>query len=163
MIRDEWKLIYEMYYQPLYFYALSLSGNRQDAEDLVQETFVKAYLSYQSSGSVKCWLVTVLRNEFFNQKRKRKKELLDGGKYAGWQDQKKGDMLARIIEQEERRQLFVAIQELPLPMKEILMESIYFHMKDEEIASMHQISRENVRKIRSRAKQKLVKTMKEGE
>lgn len=66
MNQDEWKIIYETYSRSLYLYALSLTENRQDAEDLLQETFVKAYLSYRETGSIKYWLVTVLRNEFYN-------------------------------------------------------------------------------------------------
>ena len=67
-----------------------------------------------------------------------------------------------MIEKEERRNLFYAIQELPITAREILMESIYFQLKDEEIAKMHEITQVNVRKIRSRAKQKLIKRL-EGE
>lgn len=44
--------LYEENYKPLYLYALSLTGNKQDAEDLLQETFVKAYLSYENKGSI---------------------------------------------------------------------------------------------------------------
>ena len=76
MLHDEWKLIYETYAKALYLYALSLTGNTQDAEDLLQETFVKAFLSYEATGSIKYWLITVLRNEFYNLMRKRKRESL---------------------------------------------------------------------------------------
>ena len=62
--QEEWKQIYEIYQRPLFLYALSLTKNIQDAEDLLQETFIKAFLSYEKTGSIKYWLVTVLRNEF---------------------------------------------------------------------------------------------------
>ena len=45
MVRDEWKSIYETYYKQLYLYSLSLLGNNHHAQDLLRETFVKAYLS----------------------------------------------------------------------------------------------------------------------
>ncbi len=64
--------------------------------------------------------------------------------------------------EEERRRLFLAIQKLPVRSKEILMESIYFHMDDAQIAREHRITQENVRQIRSRAKQKLIQIMEEG-
>ncbi len=162
MYQEEWKLVYEMYYKPLYLYALSLTGNQQDAEDLLQETFVKAYLSYEASGSLKYWLTIVLRNEYFNLQRKRKKELLDDGQVLMIQTSEEQDILTKLIEQEERRRLFWEIQQLPVRMKEILMESVYFQMQDEEIGKLHQISKENVRKIRSRARQRLIQNMKEG-
>lgn len=162
MLHGEWKIVYETYYKPLYLYALSLTENKQDAEELLQETFVKAYLSYKSTGSIKYWLVTVLRNEFLNLQRKRKKEVLDEGKnFLEWEVSRE-NILADLIEKEERRRLFYEIQKLPMQMKEVLMESVYFQMTDDEIGKLHGISKENVRKIRSRAKQKLIEKMKEG-
>ncbi len=159
---DEWKSIYEAYYRPLYLYALSLTGNKQDAEDLLQETFVKAYLSYKDTGSIKYWLVTVLRNGFLNLQRKRKKEILTDGGMFSEKDASEDRLLSGLIAREERRRLFCEIQKLPLQMREVLMESIYFQMKDSEIGQMHGLTNENVRKIRSRAKQKLIEKMKEG-
>lgn len=162
MLQDEWKIIYETYYKPLYMYALSLIGNKQDAEDLLQETFVKAYLSYKDTGSIKYWLITVLRNEFLNLQRKRKKEILDGGNNFLAHEVMDEDILADLIKREEHRHLFCEIQKLPIQLKEILIESVYFQMKDDEIGKLHGLTNDNVRKIRSRAKQKLIKRMKEG-
>lgn len=157
MEQKEWKAIYEMYYKPLYLYALSLTANRQDAEDLLQETFVKAFLSYKNTGNIKYWLITVLKHEFLNLQRNRQKELLDNGEIAIDSKVIGGEsILDRIIANEERQLLFTAIQKLPLQMKEILIESVYFHMKDEEIARIHNLTEINVRKIRSRAKGKLL-------
>lgn len=161
MHQDEWKIIYETYSRSLYLYALSLTENRQDAEDLLQETFVKAYLSYRETGSIKYWLVTVLRNEFYNLQRKRKWEIPGEEELSDFRASEE-NILEQIIQKEERRHLFLEIQKLPVSMKEVLIESIYFQMKDEEIGKLHGFTNENVRKIRSRAKQKLLKNMKEG-
>ena len=49
MEQEEWKQIYEIYQRPLFLYALSLTKNIQDAEDLLQETFIKAFLSYEKN------------------------------------------------------------------------------------------------------------------
>lgn len=163
MLHDEWQLIYETYAKALYLYALSLTGNTQDAEDLLQETFVKAFLSYEATGSIKYWLIKVLRNEFYNLMRKRKRESLDGeqatlDKIVLFES----DVLDKIIENDDRRQLYFAIRALPITMREVLMESIYLHMKDDEIATLHHLTPENVRQIRSRAKKKLIEMLKEG-
>ena len=162
MLHDEWKLIYETYSKALYLYALSLTGNPQDAEDLLQETFVKAFLSYESTGSIKSWLIIVLRNEFYNLMRKRKREVYeDTTSYLADEISDESNILDMLIQNEERKQLYLAIRKLPVSMREILVESIYFHMRDEEIALLHQMSQENVRQIRSRAKKKLIEFMKE--
>lgn len=162
MEQEEWKKIYKQYYKPMFLYALSLTNNVQDAEDLLQETFVKAFLSYERTGSLKAWLVKVLKNEFISMMRKRKREILSGDNHPIL-NEKSGEegIPEQLIQEEERRQLFLAIQKLPLKSKEILIESIYFHLDDEQIAKEHHITRENVRKIRSRAKQKLLQIIKE--
>ena len=165
MLHNEWQEIYEKYYKALYLYALSLTGNSQDAEDLLQETFVKAFLSYKATGSIKSWLIIVLRNEYFNLVRKRKREVygdattLDLENKAAYES----NILDSIIQNEERRQLYLAIRKLPITMQEVLIESVYLNMKDDEIALLHQTSQENVRQIRSRAKKKLIEFMKEVE
>ena len=162
MEQEEWKKIYKQYYKPMFLYALSLTNNVQDAEDLLQETFVKAFLSYERTGSLKAWLVKVLKNEFISMMRKRKREILSGDNHPILNEKSEEEGIPeQLIQEEERRQLFLAIQKLPLKSKEILIESIYFHLDDEQIAKEHHITRENVRKIRSRAKQKLLQIIKE--
>jgi len=55
--------------------AMQMTGNRADAEDLLQETLFKAYCafnSYQQGTNCKAWLFTFLRNNFCNAYRKRK-------------------------------------------------------------------------------------------
>lgn len=156
----ELKLIYEKYYKALFLYALSLTKNKQDAEDLVQSTFLKALLSYQNTGSIRYWLTKVLRNEFLNQCQN-KKRIVDEGSID--LDILESDMcvLNEIIQNEEKRILLYTIMQLPILQKEILIESIYFNLTDEEISSSHNISKENVRQIRSRGKRKVIEILKE--
>lgn len=162
MEQKEWKQIYELYYKPMFLYALSLTNNVQDAEDLLQETFVKAFLSYKDTGSLKAWLIKVLRNEFISMMRKRKKEFLSDGETSFLNAKsEEEEILEQIIREEERKKLFRAIQKLGIKQKEILIENIYFHMSDEQIAESHGLTKENVRQIRSRARKKLLQIIKE--
>jgi RNA polymerase sigma-70 factor, ECF subfamily len=57
---------------PLYATALRLTRNRSDAEDLVQDTFVKAFRSadrFQRGTNLKAWLFTILHNTWRNRVR----------------------------------------------------------------------------------------------
>lgn len=82
---------------------------------MLQDTFVKAYLSYENRGSIKYWLIVVLKNEFLQQQRKRKKETLENEANLFKTQQ---DILEGFIEKEERKHLFREIQNLPEKMKE---------------------------------------------
>jgi RNA polymerase sigma-70 factor (ECF subfamily) len=61
-------------------FAVSLAQNADRADDLVQETLVKAWdkhESFQPGTNLKAWLFTILRNEFYSQMRKRGREVQD--------------------------------------------------------------------------------------
>lgn len=61
-------------------FAMSLAQNADKADDLVQETLVKAWdkqSSFQPGTNLKAWTFTILRNEFYTQMRKRGREVQD--------------------------------------------------------------------------------------
>ena len=61
----------------LYNSALQMTRNPQDAEDLIQETFLRAYRffdRFERGTNCKAWLFKILRNNFINKYRKKAKE-----------------------------------------------------------------------------------------
>ena len=68
-------------------FAMSLSGNIDRADDLVQETLVKAWSnmgSFTEGTNMAAWLFTILRNLFYSEYRKRRREVPDPeGQIAG--------------------------------------------------------------------------------
>lgn len=61
----------------LYNFALRLSTDPNDAEDLVQDTIVKAYRffnSYEKGTNAKAWLFRILKNSYINKYRKQSKQ-----------------------------------------------------------------------------------------
>src|SRR6266851_8135229 len=67
-------------------FAISLSGNVDRADDLVQETILRAQAnidSFQPGTNMSAWLFTILRNLFRSEYRKRRREVEDSdGSYA---------------------------------------------------------------------------------
>jgi len=60
----------------LYNFAYHLTYNEEDANDLVQETYMKAFRfidSYHEGTNAKAWLFKILKNAFINNYRKNKK------------------------------------------------------------------------------------------
>jgi RNA polymerase sigma-70 factor (ECF subfamily) len=65
------------YLDQLYSAALRMTRNPSDAEDLVQETFTKAFASfrqYQPGTNLKAWLYRILTNAYINTYRKKQRE-----------------------------------------------------------------------------------------
>jgi RNA polymerase sigma-70 factor (ECF subfamily) len=61
----------------LYAAAMRMTRNPADAEDLVQETFVKAFAAFhqfQEGTNLKAWLYRILTNTFINSYRKRQRQ-----------------------------------------------------------------------------------------
>src|SRR5215470_17356513 len=67
-------------------FAISLCGNVDRADDLVQETLLRAWAnmdSFQPGTNMSAWLFTILRNLFRSEYRKRRREVEDtDGSYA---------------------------------------------------------------------------------
>jgi RNA polymerase sigma-70 factor (ECF subfamily) len=65
------------YLDQLYSAALRMTRNPQDAEDLVQETFAKAFASFHQfkpGTNLKAWLYRILTNTFINSYRKKQRQ-----------------------------------------------------------------------------------------
>lgn len=61
-------------------FAVSLSGNQHTANDLVQETLLKAWMHrdrFEPGTNLKAWLFTILRNTYFSNFRKSRREVQD--------------------------------------------------------------------------------------
>jgi len=72
--------IYQDYFDSVYRYALSLSGNPQTAEEIAQETFFKAMRTldqFQGKSSLKSWLCAIAKKLWLSEQRKRKDQPID--------------------------------------------------------------------------------------
>ncbi|WP_407527126.1 sigma-70 family RNA polymerase sigma factor [Methylobacterium oryzisoli] len=61
-------------------FAVSLTGNVAQADDLVQETLLRAWQKqdrFEPGTNLNAWLFTILRNQFYTTMRKRKREVED--------------------------------------------------------------------------------------
>ena len=59
-------------------FGVSLCGDKERADDLVQETLFKAWNhldSFKEGTNLKAWLFTILRNTYFSERRKRRREV----------------------------------------------------------------------------------------
>ena len=65
------------YMDALYNYGLKMTGSSDEADDLVQETFLRAFRfwdKFEKGTNAKAWLFSILRNSFINEYRKSSRE-----------------------------------------------------------------------------------------
>ncbi|GLQ15945.1 sigma-70 family RNA polymerase sigma factor [Maritalea porphyrae] len=78
--RDEFKRELLRMLPNLRGFAVSLVGSQDRADDLVQDTIMKAWGNksrFEPGTNMKAWLFTILRNEFYSQMRKKGREVQD--------------------------------------------------------------------------------------
>jgi RNA polymerase sigma-70 factor (ECF subfamily) len=128
----------------LYGYALALSRNQSDAEDLVQETYVRAIPAtkrLKPESNIKSWLFTILRNVWLNQLRQRRiaPEFVhvDIDQTTGDRNTNvSNDPHALYVRRVERVELLEAIQQLPVDFREVILLREFEELSYQEIADL---------------------------
>jgi RNA polymerase sigma-70 factor, ECF subfamily len=151
------------YLNGLYSYGLVLSRNQAEAEDLVQETCLRALRAMERlkpESNVKSWLFTILRNIWLNQIRHRKTAPdmleLDADEYvANRAVDSSRDPHAAYVSDLEGEQVRRAIEQLPLEFREVILLREYEELSYEEIATMLQCPVGTVMSRLARARSKL--------
>jgi RNA polymerase sigma-70 factor (ECF subfamily) len=144
----------------LYRYAMVLTRNRTEAEDLVQETYARAIQamgSLKAGSNVKGWLFTILRNVWLNQLRRRRTAAeidVDEG-VANLAVETSKDPHALYVSKLEREQVREAIQQLPVDFREIILLREYEELSYQEIADILDCPAGTVMSRLGRARSKL--------
>ena len=76
MTREQSEKMYEAYYMRVFSYAITLSGDRTQAEEITQETFFRAiskHGDFRGESDEVTWLCAIARNFFLDEKRQQKK------------------------------------------------------------------------------------------
>jgi RNA polymerase sigma-70 factor (ECF subfamily) len=132
------------YLDGLYSYALVLTRNHAEAEDLVQETYVRAIPAMgrlRVGGNTKGWLFTILRNVWLNQLGKWRNgpqmiEMDVGDGVADSIVEPSEDSHDLYVSKPEAEQVRAAIQKLPEEFREIILLREYEDLSYQEIASV---------------------------
>ncbi|HEU5262071.1 MAG TPA: sigma-70 family RNA polymerase sigma factor [Gemmatimonadales bacterium] len=128
----------------LYRVALRLTNNPSEADDLVQETMLKAYRAwhqFQPGTNAKGWLLTILRHAFINEYRRRTRhpETVDLDTiepYSVFEELQDEDPQGTFFDRIVDDQVLRAIDELPEQFRETVVLSDVEGLSYEEIARM---------------------------
>ena len=139
-------------------FAWSLSHNGSDADDLVQDTLIKAWTNkdkFEPGTNLRAWLFTILRNTYYTQVLRRRREVRDEmGEYAG--------ALKTPPTQDwsvAMRSLQVALQQLPDEHREALILVGAAGLSYEEAAAVCGCALGTIKSRVNRARARLLKIM----
>lgn len=139
-------------------FAISLSGNVDRADDLVQETLLRAFAnihSFQPGTNLPAWLFTILRNLFRSEYRKRRREVEDAdGSYAA-NLKTQPEQTARV----EYNELREALAKLPADQREALILVGASGFSYEEAASISGCAVGTIKSRVNRARNRLAELM----
>lgn len=114
----------------LFSFAMVLTRNRSEAEDLVQETYLRATRAFGSlapDSNLKSWLFAIMRNIRLNQLRHTNSGPrfieIDAGEEDFWQvlDESAENPHANLIRKLERQHVRAAIEQLPVHYREVIV------------------------------------------
>lgn len=148
--------LYAKYFQDVYAYVFSLAKDKYITEDIVQETFTRAYINIHDIQDVpvKAWLFTVSRNIFYDHLRKKQRTPLTNHDLSYLTDNK-GSPEDKILNNEDKESIHRKIDSLQDSYRKAI---IYYHMEDlsyKESAKKMNITVSNFKSILFRARRQL--------
>ena len=139
-------------------FAISLSGSMNAADDLVQDTLVKAWSKFDSfePGTNLCaWLITILRNNFYSLYRKYRREVQDSDGVHAAQVAVRGDQDSH-MEMEDFRQ---ALDQLAPEHREVLVMIGVTELSYEDAAAICGVAVGTIKSRVHRARARLAQIM----
>ncbi|MDD8030762.1 MAG: sigma-70 family RNA polymerase sigma factor [Acidobacteriota bacterium] len=150
------------YQQKVFVLAYSMVRDREDALDLVQETFMKLYekiQSYRSGNNFQAWLMQIARNQtidFLRKNKSRKQNSHDGLEMARTELSSNQDNPDRFNPKE---MIHKAVLALPEKQRLVFIMHHFDDLKYQEIARQLQIAEGTVKSLHFKAVQKLRKLL----
>ncbi len=148
--------LYERYGQRLYAYALRLTENPAQAEDILQESMLIVWrksAAYRGEGSVQAWLLSIIRNKCMQLYRQKPTESIEGSDLDFADDAL--SMEKDISQQDERSRVREALQRLSPEHREVLELVFYQGLNQKEIAQVCRCPLGTVKSRLSYARQQL--------
>jgi RNA polymerase sigma-70 factor, ECF subfamily len=165
------RLDFSQYLNGLYGYAVVLSRNHTEAEDLVQETCLRALRNIgqlRSDSNVKSWLFTILRNIWLNEVRRWRAapEMVEAGSDGDAATEPPDPAKSPhevYVSSVEREQVREAIQRLPVEFREIIILREYEELSYQEIAVVLKCPAGTVMSRLARARSRLRELLAHGQ
>ena len=135
----DYEKLYEAYYMQVYSYALTLTKNRADAEDIAQSAFYKAMKSkseYRGEAGELTWLCSIARNAFIDRKRKEGREAIVPLPDTDVPSDEYAKMEEALSDGDDAFRIHRVLHGLPEPYKEVFTLRIFGDLPYETIGKL---------------------------
>ena len=135
--QEAFKKLYENTDKALYGFILSILRNSYDAEEVMQETYMKIWTSasgYQAQGKPLAWMFTIARNLCYMRFRERKNQADVG--LEEWESREEGACWEPLEQAAERRVLLDALGRIGSQERQIILLHAAAGMKHKEVAKV---------------------------
>lgn len=135
--REAFDVIVTRYRKPIYQLCYRFTGNHEDASDLAQDVFVRAFkglVRFKGDSALGTWLYRIGVNAALNRKAVKRPatEALEPDTYV---DRSTRDPLAGLVQHEDAQRVREAIRQLPPKQQAALILRVYHDLSHDEIAS----------------------------
>lgn len=155
------KDIYAEYSQSVYRYLLSLTGDEHQAEELMQDTFYRAFLNidkFKEECSLYTWLCQIGKNAWIKEC-KRQKRFDNSDTFDKNCPDEKDSVDTIVIKSEQARLISEAMKDLEPPYIDVFLMKVFGEKKLSDIASFYGKSESWARVTYYRAKAKILEKM----
>lgn len=161
MTQENSEKLYEAYYMRVFSYAMTLAGDRSQAEEITQETFFRAFSkesSFRGESDEMTWLCAIAKNFFLDEKRRQGRteplpegDIRDAGK----------SMEQKAQDRDTSFQIHLALHALEEPYREVFELRVFGELSFREIGMIFGKTENWARVTYHRAKLKLQERMNE--
>lgn len=125
-------------YEAVYHYALSICRNETEAQDITQETFMKAINatdSFKGNSSLYTWLCTIAKNLWINRCRKQRREIIPENMIQN-RNSEQPAIEQYIVEKEMALYIHKILHNMSEPYKEVFSLRVFGQLPFIEIANL---------------------------
>lgn len=160
----DFRRVMEEYGDDVWNYAYFLTGNKDAADELAQETFVKAYGridAYRGESSVKTWLLVIARNSWYTWRRSAfmRKMTFVGLQPVGGRTESAEESY---LQSQMADDIWKAVLRLPVKYREVLVLRAHHGLSMEEIARTLGLTVSAVKSRLFKARRKMSKLLESG-
>ena len=133
----DFDFIYEQYFKDVFLYLRSLSANEDIAEEIAQETFVKALKAidrYDGQKDIRAWLFTIAKNTYYTSRKRQ--QLFSGEEPSENIAAPQSVFVERIMDADSAFQIHTFLHNMKEPYKEVFTLRVFGELPFEKIGML---------------------------